>query len=169
MDTERPLSEDAQYVILTLFPELEANFRQWSQEYQQERDLGSLGEFVGLYRKARKLKTIFIDKVDPSNWRESVRTIALEVAAHALLLVRDLDYEQDAPFYAPDDAFKAAGDQPVTEATRPKGVELGTIIYLADTRRFEKRVPGGWDAVCPPRCSHREGDPLCVAIGKPRG
>lgn len=86
-----PLSPDAEYVVGRLFPELEENFRQWSQEYQQERDLGALGEFVGLYRKARKLKTIFIDKVSPVNWRESVRTIALEVAAHALLLVRDLD------------------------------------------------------------------------------
>lgn len=91
MDT--PLSPDAQYVVEKLFPELEQNFRQWSQEYKQERDLGALGEFVGLYRKARKLKTIFIDKVNPSSWRESVRTIALEVAAHALLLVRDLDFE----------------------------------------------------------------------------
>lgn len=86
-----PLSPDAQYVVERLFPELEDSFRKWSQEYQQERDLGALGEFVGLYRKARKLKTVFMDKVNPSNWRESVRTIALEVAAHALLLVRDLD------------------------------------------------------------------------------
>lgn len=88
-----PLSPDAQYVVEKLFPELEDSFRKWSREYQQERDLGALGEFVGLYRKARKLKTVFINKVDPSNWRESVRTITLEVAAHALLLVRDLDFE----------------------------------------------------------------------------
>lgn len=95
MDTDSPLSEDAQYVISVLFPDLEANFRQWSKEYQQERDLGPVGEFVGLYRKARKLKTVFIDGADPAGWRESVRTIAMEVAAHALLLVKDLDEEDD--------------------------------------------------------------------------
>lgn len=94
-DKELPLSEDAQYVVESLFPELERRFREWSREYQQERDLGKLGEFVGLYRKARKLKTVYIDGVDPKNWRESVRTIALEVAAHALLLVKDLDDEED--------------------------------------------------------------------------
>lgn len=91
--SELPLSPDAQYVVEALFPQLEENFRQWSQEYQQERDLGALGEFVGLYRKARKLKTVFMGGANPSNWRESVRTIAMEVAAHALLLVRDLDFE----------------------------------------------------------------------------
>ncbi len=93
---DKPLSPDAQYVVEKLFPELEQSFREWSQEYQQERDLGKLGEFVGLYRKARKLKTVFINGVDPRNWRESVRTIALEVAAHALLLVRDIDFEGDS-------------------------------------------------------------------------
>lgn len=87
------LSPDAQYVVESLFPELEKSFRTWSREYQQERDLGALGEFVGLYRKARKLKTVFIDKANPHSWREPVRTIAMEVAAHALLLVRDLDLE----------------------------------------------------------------------------
>ncbi len=70
-------------------------FRKWSQEYQQERDLGDLGEFVGLYRKARKLKTVYKDGVDPSKWRESVRIIAFEIAAHALLLVKDLDDKED--------------------------------------------------------------------------
>jgi hypothetical protein len=72
-------------------PELEKMFRGWSREYQQERDLGAIGEFVGLYRKARKLKTVFKDGVDPRDWRESLRTIVLEVAAHALLLAVDID------------------------------------------------------------------------------
>lgn len=87
------LSTDAERVVRVLMPELEQMFREWSQEYKQERDLGKIGEFVGLYRKARKLKSVFIDGVDPSGWREPIRTIAFEVAAHALLLVLDLDNE----------------------------------------------------------------------------
>lgn len=181
---EKPLSPDAQYVVDTLFPELRDNFRQWSQEYQQERDLGALGEFVGMYRKARKLKTVFHDKVDPSNWRESVRTIALEVAAHALLLVRDLDKEgttcprecsemhtfEAGCLLAPKP--EAPQYMTVADGNRPKGVMLNTIIFVSDLKRFERRVPGGWEVTCAPRClinGHREGDPLCVAIGKPRG
>lgn len=139
---DKPLSPDAKYVVDTLFPELRDNFRQWSQEYQQERDLGSIGEFVGLYRKARKLKTVFIDKVDPSNWRESVRTIALEVAAHALLLVRDLDLE---------------GNNCPRECSEGHTYELGCTLVRGINRPHE---PG---PLCDERCGH---DGL---IGRPRG
>lgn len=135
---KKPLSPDAQYVIEQLFPELEASFRSWSQEYQQERDLGAIGEFVGLYRKARKLKTVFINNVDPSGWRESVRVIALEVAAHALLLVRDLDF---------------AGNNCPAECAEGHSYEPGCALYIGP------HEPG---PLCDEKCGH---DGL---IGKPR-
>lgn len=161
MDTERPLSDDAQYVINILFPELEASFRQWSQEYQQERDLGALGEFVGLYRKTRKLKTVFHDGVDPSTWREPVRTIAMEVAAHALLLVRDLDGEDPAA-----SKWKAPAKRSV-----PK-IPPGTRLCVASTGRYY--IMGEdlhWKRACGPRCDegHDYGSPDCVATPEDDG
>lgn len=152
MDTEKPLNPDAQYVVGTLFPELEKSFREWGKEYQQERDLGPIGEFVGLYRKSRKLKTVFIDGVDPSDWRESVRTIAMEVAAHALLLVRDLDNRGNAPF-APTPA-------------------PGSVVFDAKTNKYWlMEESGGWAETCGPECD--EGHTYlgtCIVdgrIGKP--
>lgn len=85
--------EEHGYIRDTLIPEILAGFERWGVEYLQERDLGARGEFVGLYRKARKLKTVIWDGADPSGWREDLRTIALEVVAHGLLLVHDLDKE----------------------------------------------------------------------------
>lgn len=90
----RQLSEHDR--LEALIAELSARMEGWGAEYQQPRDLGARGEFVGLYRKARKLKTVLWDGVDASKWREPVRIIALEIAAHALLLVADLDKEQGA-------------------------------------------------------------------------
>lgn len=83
--------EEREYIRGTLIPEILEGFERWGAEYRQDRDLGALGEFVGLYRKARKLKTALWDGVDASGWREDLRTIALEVVAHGLLLVHDLD------------------------------------------------------------------------------
>lgn len=91
--------EDHKHISTVLIPELLANFSKWAQEYQQERDLGLRGEFVGLYRKTRKLKTLFWDSEYPAadrGWREGPRTIIMEVAAHALLMLCDWDKEHPA-------------------------------------------------------------------------
>lgn len=84
-------NEERQYIEQVLLPELRERFAGWAGEYQQERDLGMRGEFANLYRKTRKLKTVVWDGADPSNWREDVRTITMEVAAHAFLMLVDLD------------------------------------------------------------------------------
>jgi hypothetical protein len=53
-----------------LIPRLRSRMDQWEKEYKQERDLGQRGEFVGLYRKVRKLKTALWDSAEPpANWR----------------------------------------------------------------------------------------------------
>jgi hypothetical protein len=84
--------DDLEYVMSVALPELEQRMHAWAKEYRQERDLGARGEFVGMYRKARKLKTALWDSPSPpQGWRESLRTIAFEIAAHALLMTRDLD------------------------------------------------------------------------------
>jgi hypothetical protein len=84
--------DDLEYVMSVALPELEQRMAAWANEYRQERDLGARGEFVGLYRKARKLKTALWDSpIPPQGWREDLRTIAFEIAAHALLMTRDLD------------------------------------------------------------------------------
>lgn len=152
-----PLSEDAQYVISALFPELEASFRQWSQEYQQERDLGALGEFVGLYRKTRKLKTVFIDGVDPSSWREPVRTIAIEVAAHALLLVKDIDVDE----MFGSSKWQAPTKQPFVPKPAPGSTvfdkETGKYWYLNEDEQ--------WRETCGPECDEGHSyQKWCVAM-----
>lgn len=85
--------QDRDYIARTIVPELLQRFDAWSVEYQQERDLGIRGEFVGLYRKVRKLKTVLWDGKSAASWREGLRTILFEVAAHALLMLVDLDKE----------------------------------------------------------------------------
>lgn len=84
------------YVNETLWPELQMMWDNWAAEYEhQERDLGIRGEFVGLYRKVRKIKSIVWDRVDASNWREGLRIMLFEVIAHALLMLVDLDKESN--------------------------------------------------------------------------
>lgn len=79
------------YIRLALMPEIIEHFDAVAKEYQQERDLGIRGEFANLYRKARKLKSIYWDGVPGTNWREGVRTIIIEVIAHGLLMLVDYD------------------------------------------------------------------------------
>lgn len=83
---------DSDYIQLVLIDELKARLDKWGEEYQQERDLGVRGEFVGLYRKVRKLKTIYWDQAtDGAGWREDRRTILFEIMGHALLMLLDED------------------------------------------------------------------------------
>jgi len=84
--------EERDYLFRKIIPELMQRFDEWAVEYQQERDLGIRGEFVGLYRKARKLKTVLWDGHSAAGWREGIRTMLFEVAAHALLMLYDLDH-----------------------------------------------------------------------------
>jgi hypothetical protein len=81
------------YINNQLIPELQKRMDVWGTEYRQPRDLGVRGEFAGLYRKVRKLKSVIWDGVDASHWREDPRTIMMEVVAHALLAIHDMDRE----------------------------------------------------------------------------
>ncbi len=84
------------YIVRRLMPELARSFEEWAKEYKQERDLGKRGEFVSLYRKVRKLKTLVWDRDHartPLKWREDERTIIKEVVAHGLLMLLDYDKE----------------------------------------------------------------------------
>jgi len=142
-----PLSEDAQYVVNTLFSELEEKYREWSQEYKQDRDLGLRGEFVGLYRKTRKLKTVIWDGADPSRWREGIRTILLEVAAHALLAVKDYDDEHgevEKKFGQAVSKYEAAGYTSCTSATRPIVTIPHSKVYEIDTRQVMEWTGSNW-------------------------
>lgn len=86
--------DERAYIGAKLMPEIKKAFELWAKEYQQERDLGKLGEFANLYRKARKLKTLIWDEKGPAHpggWRETERVIVTEVIAHGLLMLVDLD------------------------------------------------------------------------------
>jgi hypothetical protein len=85
-------NEEREYIFNKLIPELERRFEEWGAEYKQPRELGMVGEFVGLHRKVGKLKTIVWDRVDASGWREDPRTILQEVVAHGLLMLYDMDH-----------------------------------------------------------------------------
>jgi hypothetical protein len=86
--------EEREYIREKLIPELLERMDGWGAEYRQPRELGVRGEFVGLHRKTGKLKTILWDGVDPSGWREEPRTILMEVIAHGLLMLHDMDHGQ---------------------------------------------------------------------------
>lgn len=87
------LSQDAQYVISYLLPEIAKKFGIWSQEYRKPRKRGVRGEFLEIDRKHGKLELALWDGVDTTNWREQPREILMEVAAHCFLAVKDLDDE----------------------------------------------------------------------------
>lgn len=97
MDQERAYemtTKDERAYIAELMREFRRDFDEYAKEYQQERDLGALAEFVELYRKARKLKTLMWpgENSHPAHaWREDLRTIVKEVVSHGLLLLTDLD------------------------------------------------------------------------------
>lgn len=84
-------SDELAYILGELIPQFEEKLKAWNKEYTQERDLGIRGEFVGLYRKTRKLKSIIWDGEDGSEWREDARTILFEVIGHSLLAIYDMD------------------------------------------------------------------------------
>lgn len=87
-------SKEERAYIAELMREFRRDFDEYAKEYQQERDLGALAEFVELYRKARKLKTLMWpgENSHPAHaWREDLRTIVKEVVSHGLLLLTDLD------------------------------------------------------------------------------
>lgn len=116
------MSADRKYVEEILLPELIDRFYQWEEEYQQERDLGLRGEFVGLYRKARKLKTALWDRPEPpTDWRESLRTIMFEVCAHALLMICDWDNRSASPIRQARP--KPASPRHDCETAHPESVE----------------------------------------------
>ena len=96
-------SEEREYIREKLIPELLERMDAWGAEYQQPRLLGVRGEFVGIHRKVSKLKTVFWDRVDASDWREDPRTILQEVIAHGLLMLHDLDQGNGFPAPVEDD------------------------------------------------------------------
>lgn len=141
--TDAPLSADAEYVVNTLFPEMTRNFRQYSKEYRQDRDLGVRGEFVGLYRKTRKLKTVLWDGISSDGWREDIRTILLEVASHALLAVKDLD-DENAAKPVKYRAFAAEN------VPKPTVDMVGRVIYNEDESSWWVCTGNDWVRCSPP-------------------
>jgi hypothetical protein len=89
--------KELEYILGELIPQFEERLQAWNKEYTQERDLGVKGEFVGLYRKVRKLKTIIWDGESDAEWREDTRTMLLEVIGHAFLAISDLDEQERKP------------------------------------------------------------------------
>jgi hypothetical protein len=82
---------DQDYIHIVLVDEFQALLDKWGEEYTQPRDLGLRGEFVGLYRKARKVKTIVWDGVSDHTWREGLRVMLFEIIGHAFLMLVDVD------------------------------------------------------------------------------
>lgn len=135
---------ERKYIGEKLMPEIRQRFELWAKEYQQERDLGKLGEFANLYRKARKLKTLVWDEtgpVQPNGWRETERIIVMEVAAHALLMLTDLDKES-----GDFEAWLAAGeltDEDEDEEDLTTQGRSANRSSLRDRRKLASRAPGG--------------------------
>lgn len=85
--------DDMEYIEQELMPEFLRRFKGWNAEYPAERPLGVKAEFHGLHRKVMKIKGPLWDGVDASDWRESPRTILVEIIGHAMLALCDLDRE----------------------------------------------------------------------------
>jgi hypothetical protein len=82
----------AAYILADLVPEWEQLFEAKNAEYgEYDSELGELGETVEVWRKAKKLRRAFIDKVDTSNWSETPRTVALDMIGHLFLLIMLMD------------------------------------------------------------------------------
>lgn len=90
------MSADWKCIEEHILPELLRRAEQWQKEYPQERDLGPLGNFVSLYRKARKLKTALWDmRNPPEDWREDIPTMLYEIMSDAALMLVDLTEGDD--------------------------------------------------------------------------
>lgn len=82
----------ASYIFGTLAPEWEAEFEKRNAEYgEYDDELGPLGEAVEVWRKAKKLKRAFIERVDTSEWAETPREVAMDMIGHLYLLISTLD------------------------------------------------------------------------------
>jgi hypothetical protein len=141
--------EERQYISEKLMPEIRQAFEVWAREYQQERDLGKLGEFANLYRKARKLKTLWWDPIATRrpntsstsayerDWREDDRTITLEIIAHGLLMLADLDKEsgdfEDWMKQQDEDEDEDEDEEPLT-GQGVKAQAIGRKEYIRGSR-----------------------------------
>lgn len=130
--------EDHKHITTVLIPELLKRFNDWGREYRQPRDLGILGEFVGLYRKARKLKTLLWDRRDgdpppeAAGWREGPRDIMMEVVAHGLLMLCDWDRAH------PETTPIKLGESPtIVDATNAKSIQDVVGMLDADAPNYE--------------------------------
>lgn len=105
--------QEREYISNNLIPEILDGFEDVSIEYQQSRDLGIRGEFASLYRKARKLKTIYWDGASDAGWREGTRIIIKEVVSHGLLMLVDFDKVGTATGREPFTTEEGADPDPV--------------------------------------------------------
>lgn len=86
----------ASYIFGTLTPEWEEQFEKRNAEYgEYDDELGPLGEVVEIWRKAKKLKRAFIERVDTSKWAETPREVAMDMIGHLYLLISILDEQDD--------------------------------------------------------------------------
>lgn len=143
--------EERQYIGSSLMPEIKRHFEAVAPEYQQERDLGKLGEFANLYRKARKLKTLVWDNRDTpgleARWREGERVILIEVIAHGLLMLTDLDKERGAfakwlKQQQEDEAWEEE-DEDEEDLTSQGKKAHQTTVAEARIQRRKARLSGG--------------------------
>jgi len=145
--------DERRYITAKLMPEIRQAFKLWAKEYQQERDLGKLGEFANLYRKARKLKTLIWDKkgvAQPEGWRETERTIVMEVIAHGLLMLTDLDKENgDFERWTKKDKEDWDDDEDDEEEFTPQGKRTNAEAVRESRLRARRRGRG----VTPPPSS----------------
>lgn len=75
-----------------LLEEFRTLFLKWNAEYGNvERDLGVRASFCELWRKAKKIRAAIWEDADTTGWRETPRTILLEIIGHAFLMLFDLD------------------------------------------------------------------------------
>lgn len=82
----------ATFIFNELLPEWEELFLARNANYgEYDAELQELGEMVEIFRKYKKLKRAFIDKVDTSNWDESPREVALDMIGHLFLLIAVID------------------------------------------------------------------------------
>lgn len=83
---------EREYITGALLDEFRHQFLKWNAEYGGvERDLGLRASFCEMWRKAKKIKAIVWEGDDPTDWREGLRTILMELIGHAFLMLFDLD------------------------------------------------------------------------------
>lgn len=89
---------DVDYITSKLLAEIESKMLKDANEYgtTNHRVLGEKGQFADIWRKIGKLKRAMWEDADTSDWRESPRTIAMDLIGHLLLTIAMWDRAEEA-------------------------------------------------------------------------